>query len=925
MTRLVLRSLAIALIIILGTNFSNLPFTPWVFAKDSSEVEVGRLTENVTQTVLANGLTLLLKQVKTAPVATLQVWYRVGSQNERPGITGISHQLEHLLFKGTVKRPIQFGRLFSALGSNSNAFTSYDMTAYYGTVGADKLDALLELESDRMVNTVAGEAELKSERTVVLSELDGGNNNPGTRLYRAVMRAAFPKSSYGWTVIGDRQDVENYTVEDIQAYYRRFYRPDNATVVVVGDFEPKAVISKVEATFGKIPRPSEPLPKPFATAPGKSIPSSYEVVLREPGSVPLLQVVYPNLPRLIDPDVPALDLLDTILTSGKSSRLYQSLVQTGIASNVNGSASTMLNQGWYLFSATPAQGKSLEEVLAQFTQEVQKLQQQPVSEMELSRAKNQAIANYILSNRDIGSQAQQLGYNQIVAGDYRFSDRYLTKLNQVTAAEIQRVANIYFQSDRRVVGKFEPTQVTAQAANSDNPLAIQHQGYSPNRPVDPEEVRRYLPASAFKGNPVVNPIKPESFTLDNGLQVLLVNDRSTPTVVLNGSIKAGTGLDSAPQAGTAGLVAQAILTGTKTQNALAIANSLEQKGARLSFSANREGVNIRGIALSQDLSLLLGQLADVIQNATFPSEEVELLRQRNLVALKSELDSPRSVARREFQQLVFPVGHPYHPMRTPETLKKISRQDLLNFYQTYYHPERTTLTLTGDFEPATVKRLLNQYLGKWARGTAPVEVDYPPVSLAPSQQKQVLLPGKTQAVTIMGHPAIKRSDRRYHAALVLNQVLGGDTLSSRLGTELRDRQGLTYGVYSGFQVGKQLGTFVIQMQTSIPDRERAIAAALQIFRQVQQQGITAAEFQAAKTSLINSFPVELASPDQIAASFLQDQLLGLPPGDFYTFPSKIAALSLAEVNQAAQELLLPDHLIIVSATSELTNSKGGQN
>ncbi|MDX1977402.1 MAG: pitrilysin family protein [Pseudanabaenaceae cyanobacterium bins.68] len=915
MIQLVLRSLAVALVIILGTNFMNLPFTPWVFAKDSSEVQLGKLTENVSKTVLANGLTLLLKPVKTAPVATVQVWYRVGSQNERRGITGISHQLEHLLFKGTVERPIQFGRLFSALGSSSNAFTSYDMTAYYGTVGADKLAALLELESDRMVNTVAGEAELKSERTVVLSELDGGNNNPGTRLYRAVMRAAFPESSYGWMVIGDRGDVESFTAADVQAYYRRFYRPDNATVVIVGDFDSQAVINQVEATFGKIPRPSQTLPDPFKSQPAKSIPKSQEVVLREPGSVPLLQVVYPNLPRLIDPDVPALDLLDTILTSGKSSRLYQSLVQSGIASNISGSSSTMLNAGWYLFNATPAQGKSLDQVLVQITQELKKLQEQPVTGAELSRAKNQAIANYILSNRDIGSQAQQLGYNQTVAGDYRFSDRYLTKLNQVTAADIQRVAKIYFQSDRRVVGKFEPTQVTAQGGNSGNPGAIQHGSYSPATPIDPEEVRRYLPASALTSRLTVQPIQPESFSLVNGLQVLLVSDRSTPSIILNGSIRAGTGLDPAPQAGTAALVAQTIMTGTKTQDALAIANSLEQKGASLGFSANREGVNIRGIALAQDLSLLLSQLGDVIQNATFPSSELELLRQRNLVALKSELDSPGSVARREFQQLVFPVGHPYHSMRTLESLQSITRQDLVNFYQTYYRPERTILTITGDFEPATVKRLLNQNLGKWARGNAPLDPTYPAVPLPPSQTKQVILPGKTQAVTIMGHRGITRRDRRYYAALVLNQVLGGDTLSSRLGTELRDRQGLTYGVYSGFQVGKQQGTFLIQMQTSIPDRERAIASALQIFRQVQQQGITAAEFKAAQTSLINSFPVDLASPDQVAGSFLQDQLLGLPPGDFYKFPEKISALSLAEVNQAAQQLLLPENLVIVSATS----------
>jgi zinc protease len=255
------RCLAIAIVVFVLTQ------VPSALAGQS----LPSLTDGVVKTVLDNGLVVLTKEVRTAPVATVQVWYRVGSRNERPGITGISHQLEHLLFKGTQSRPIQFGRLFSALGSNSNAFTSYDMTAYYGTVGSNKVEALLELEADRMVNTRAGKEELESERTVVLSELDGGNNNPATRLYKALTRKAFRGSRYQWSVIGDRHDVETFTAEDVQQYYRQYYRPDNAVLVVVGDFDTKQLLPKIRRIFGSIPQPATPIPAPSQFQPLESV------------------------------------------------------------------------------------------------------------------------------------------------------------------------------------------------------------------------------------------------------------------------------------------------------------------------------------------------------------------------------------------------------------------------------------------------------------------------------------------------------------------------------------------------------------------------------------------------------------------------------------------------------------------------------
>lgn len=878
------------------------------------------LTGDVVKTVLDNGLTVLTKEVNTAPVVSVQVWYRVGSQNEKLGITGISHQLEHLMFKGTKERPIQFGRLFSALGSNFNAFTSYDMTAYFGTTGSDKLEAMLKLEADRMVNTVAGEKELKSERTVVLSELDGGNNNPGTRLYRQVMLAAYPDSSYGWPVIGYRPEVENYTVEDIQNYYRTFYRPDNATLVIVGNFETQATLKKVKEIFGAIQAP--PKPKEIITAeaqqkkpkPPEPQSSKEPIRLKEPGSVPFLQAVYPNLPKTNDPDVAAVDVLDSILTSGRSSRFYQALVETGLASSVSGNSSTQIGTGWYLVSATPTEGKSLEDLDRLILDEIEKIKTQPVTSAELERAKTNMRASYILGNRDISSQAVQIGYNQTVAKDYRYSDRYLDAVEKVTIADVQRVAKQYLQSDRRVVGYFEPSVITAGAGTTpSNPHSAE--SFKPNSPVDPAEVAKYLPESALiakAGTPTA--VQPDKFTLSNGLKVLLLRDRSTPTVTLVGEINAGAGFDTIEKAGLAGITAQNLTNGTTTKDALTLASRLENLGARLGFSAGRESVGISAISMAKDLPIVIDQLADLLQNATFPNKEFELNLQRNLLAFKSELDNPNSLARRIFQSTLYPKGHPFNAMKTEETLKSLKREDLMTFYKTFYRPDNTVLTLTGDFDPATVRSLLEEKLGKWqAKGNAP-KFQFPKIQkLAKTTEKQEALAGKTQAVTIIGHPSISRSDPQYYPALVLNQVLGGDTLASRLGTEIRDRLGLTYGIYSFFQAGRPpQGAFIVQMQTSGKDTQKAIAATIGLLEDVRDKGITQAEFDVAKKSLINNFATEFADPDSIANSLLSDEIYGLPVGDFYKYPQRIQSVTLEQVNRAAKELLQPDNLLIVS-------------
>ncbi|MEH2297415.1 M16 family metallopeptidase [Nostoc sp.] len=895
------------------------------------------LTENVRKTVLENGLTVLTKEVHTAPVVTVQVWYQVGSCNEEPGVNGIAHQLEHMMFKGTLNRPIQFGRLFSALGSDSNAFTSYDQTAYYGTVERNKLKALLVLEADRMQNSLIQPEQLASEKRVVISELQGYENSPEYRLNRAVMQAVFPNHAYGLPVGGTKADVEKFEVEQVQKYYRNFYTPDNAVLVIVGDFQTANTLETIKEVFGKLPKNSAEkrvlLADSYGLARAESKASlstqhsalSTPIVLREPGAGGLLQVVYP-LPDANQPDVPALDVMDYIFTEGRNSRLHQALVESGLASEVTASVTSLRESGWYEVLVTAGSKQDLKKIDSVLSSAIANVAEKGVTSEEVERAKTQLTADVILSNRDITSQAMRLGNDQTTAGDYRYTDRYLAAVRLVKPTDIVAVINKYLTKEARTVGFFEPTQKQITEVGDKPDSAHTTENFSPVAPGLFSEVMKYLPpvdlvtdallavVGKASGREDIAQILPQQFKFTNGLRILLLADNSTPTVTLSGHIQAGTEFDPDNKAGLAAFVAENLLNGTNSKDVLTIAKVLAQRGASLDFQSYREGVHIEGDSLAEDLPILLEILADVVKNCTFPIKELELHRQQTLTDLQQELDEPSEVARRIFVQSIYPKKHPLHNFPTEDSLQQIQRQDVIDFKAKHYRPDTTVLALVGDFDLDIVRSLIKNKFGNWeVSGQAPT-LKYPTV---PMLRKIVslnpVLPGKSQAVTYMGCTGINRYDPRFHAALVLNQILGGDTLSSRLGAQVRDRQGLSYGIYSYFQAGKNAGTFLIEMQTSPEDSIKAIASTHQILQQIHQQGVTALEVETAKRTLISNYNVSLANPEELADRILMNEVYELDKVQLHSFTDKIQKVTLAQVNQAARELLHPDKIVVVTA------------
>ena len=417
--------------------------------------EPGRATEAVVAATLDNGLRVLLLEDHRSPIVTVQMWYRVGSRNEARGATGIAHFLEHLMFRGTAKHgPGVFARTVERNGGQDNAFTSQDVTSYYVNLAADRLDLVLELEADRMQNLRLDPKIIASEREVVIEERrTRTEDDPGGSLGEAVAATAFNAHPYGQPIIGWTVDLERVTPEEIQAFYRTYYVPNNAMLVAVGDFQAAEVLGKVKAAFGPIPRGAAP-PPVLAVEPPQN--GERRVTVPRPAQLPIIYLGYP-VPNQKSPDAAALEVLSVVLSGGRASRLYSDLVQARqLALEAGGDYSYFsIDPNLFWFWATPLPGQTAETLEKELLGHMERLKREPVSELELTRAKNQVEASFVFQEDSIHRRASLLARFELIGG-YALKDSYLDSIRAVTAADVQRVARAYFQDEKKNVGILVP-------------------------------------------------------------------------------------------------------------------------------------------------------------------------------------------------------------------------------------------------------------------------------------------------------------------------------------------------------------------------------------------------------------------------------------------------------------------------------------
>ncbi|MCA9973280.1 MAG: insulinase family protein [Anaerolineales bacterium] len=423
-------------------------------------------TQAVTKTTLQNGLTVIAKEMHHAPVASFMIWYRVGSRHEVPGITGASHWVEHMMFKGTPTFPGPLlDRMISREGGHWNAFTWLDFTAYYETMPSNRIDLALQLEADRMVNAAMSPEDVESERTVILSERGMYENDPRFLLNEELTSAAFRVHPYHHEVIGDEADLRSMSRDDLYAHYRRHYVPNNAVAVIVGDFETETMLARIRELYGAIPA-GEPAPTILRQEPPQR--GERRLTLHGPGDAPYLTLAY-KVPGASHPDYFAITLLNAAFAGGsslgmfggggsnKSSRLYKALVDTDLAVAAYGGLGPTVDPFLYTLNAVVRHGRSLAEVEAALDAELDRLVTHPITQAELDKALKRAKAEFVLAGESITGQAQLLGLSEAVTGDYTWFETVLDQLNAVTLADIEAARQTYLHKLNRVVAWYEPT------------------------------------------------------------------------------------------------------------------------------------------------------------------------------------------------------------------------------------------------------------------------------------------------------------------------------------------------------------------------------------------------------------------------------------------------------------------------------------
>lgn len=867
---------------------------------------------------LPNGLRVLLREDHAAPLVSSWVWYRVGSRNELPGLTGLSHWVEHMQFKGTPS--LAKGQIFrdvSRHGGVLNALTSQDWTAYFETLPVEQVDLSLAIESDRMVNSLFDPAETESERTVILSERAGAENSPTYLLYEEVLGAAFRAHPYRHMVIGHEADLRSISRDDLYNHYRRYYHPGNAFLVAVGDFQAEELLGRVERAFGGIPA-GEPAAAPRAVEPPQL--GERRVTLRRPSPTAYLRMAF-SVPEARHPDTAPLLVADAILSGakgmgfggggpmGRSARLYRALVAAGLARAAGSDADLTLDPSLLVVGVTALPGVEPARIEEVVDREVARLRDEPVADAELARALKQVQAQYVYSAEGVTNQAFWLGQMEIV-DHYRRADTFADELSIVTVEDVQRVARTYLVPERRTVGWLLPSgdgggDATEPAAPAVLPDARYRRWWYSGTTIEP-------------GTPAEDRERPpfERAELGNGIVVLGQAQPSDRAVFVRLRLQTGALGDLAGKDGLAAFTARMLPRGTERMGFDQLNETTDGLGASLSIDAGRLFVEVAIRCLREDLPQMLDLAADVLRRPTFPEEEIEKVRNELLTAIREGDNDTRSTADRTLRRLLFPPPHPYGRRvgGELETVAAINRDDLVAYHAGRYGPAATTVAIVGGLERFDqAVEWLDARLGDWSAAAAPLPLPPLPAPPASSRREEVVIPAKTQVDLAIGWPTLARTDPAYYAFDTANLILGRLGLMGRLGASVRDRQGLAYYVFSGLEAGLDGSLWTARAGVDPANAERAIASILAEAEALRERPVEPAELADAKSYLTGVLPLALESNDGVAATLLSIEYFGLGLDYLDRYPGLINRLTAEALQEAVRSRLDLDRAAVAIA------------
>ncbi len=871
-----------------------------------------------TTRTLANGLRVYALRDTTTPNVSVQVWYDVGSKDDPKGRSGFAHMFEHLMFKATRNLvPEQMDRLTEDVGGYNNASTGDDYTNYYEVVPANHLQRLLFAEADRMASLVVEPTSFASEREVVKEELRRSTlARPYGKLFSTYLSAAsYAVHPYARSTIGSIDELQAASIDDVRAFHATYYRPDNAILVVAGNFDPTQLDAWIDRYFAPIKRPAGPIPR--------------VTIVEPPRTAPVVRTVYePNTPLpavmmswQVPPDnaadTPALSVLQTVLAAGESSRLYENVVyREQLAQDAAAFLDTKQGTGNLVVYAILAGGKTVAAGEAALTREVARFRDAPVSAAELAEAKNQILTAAIRSRETAEGKAQLIASSVIVDGDPHAADRQLAAITAVTATDVQRVAQRYLKANQSVTIRYLPDGARPAAGGGDTiAVAPTVRTVSLAPPTTIAVVTPATGAARLLPPPPAAPIaatlpQPVETTLPNGLRIVTVERHTLPLVTAALIATGGGATDPVARAGVADLTATLLTKGTATRSATDIARQVEALGGSIASGADRDGASVTLTVKSDQLGTAMPILADVAMHPAFATAEIERARAQSTDAVTVAMKSPGELAAMVAGRAVFGTGPYAAPLAgTPSSLKAITPADIARSYAGTWAPARTTLVMVGDITPAAATALATARFGTWQGkpSTAPV---LSPVTAAAPRVIVVDMPSAGQAGVVVARAGLARTDPRYYPLSLGNTVLGGG-FSSRLSQEIRIKRGLAYTAGSSIAARRLGGSIAAQTQTKNPSATETVQLIAAEMTRMGREPVPATELDARKAVLIGGFGRAIETTDGIADIVGDYVVQGVPLKEIGLYASRIEGVDPAMVQAAAAALLDPSVASIV--------------
>ena len=850
------------------------------------------VTEGAKRVILKNGLTVILKEDHSAPVAAVQVWVKTGSANETAEEAGLTHQIEHMIFKGTpTKNTGEIARTIETSGGRINAYTSFDRTVYYVEIDSARFDTALDVLLDTVQHSLFDAAELKKEKEVVLEEYRRSLDIPENQLSWAMMALCYQKHPYGRPIIGYEKTILSFDREMILKYMDKWYTPRNMVVVAVGDFEAAKALESIKKLVQNFPQrtgaePSRPV-EPAQTELRKTIKNAR------------VQQVYLDLcwhiPAITHEDIYALDVLEVILGQGKTSRLYRGLkMEANLVYHVSAGAYALADPSLFSVDAT-LHPKNLDPVLAAMGKEIFTVTQTPVTPSELSKAKNQASAAFIFAMEDMAGQAKTLGFFQTMTGDMYNADAYLSKIKQVTAEDILRVSQAYLRPENLSIGLMAPE---GEQINLEKDVVI----------------------SLFKGAPYKAPSQEkmstrienatEMHTLKNGMRVIIKENNRLPEVSILGAFLGGKRLEKDGEWGISGFVAEMLTRGTKKRTAADIAETVESWAGSLEGFSGRNSMGVSGKFLSKDLYAGLELLSDLILHVDFPPVEIEKVREDILAAIKAKKDRPTAQLFELFYKtlyLHYPYGHP--ATGTIETISHMTRSDLNTWYKSVRIPSNFVLAVVGDLERDQLIPYLETLFDPFQPSTTTLPAIEPEPPLTGVRKAHLKRPGAQTHLSV-GYLGAGLTNSNNPPMALVDTALSG--MGGRLFQRLRDQKSLAYAVTAFRSPGLETGAFGVYLACD-PDKlspaRKAVFHELELLR---EKGLTDEELAAAKRYLLGNLKIGMQTNGSQAMQMALDELYGLGYDHMPKYIQKIESVTRADVNGAVKEIILPDRYILVT-------------